>query len=206
MVFDPHIRDQYDEVYVPQPSTDDQKKELGFKYFDRKKIRLWARTIGLNEAQTYVEVFGDRLLAELGYYMVFNPTMRRTDELIVPGEMVKGFRDLKHYPVRPDAFAQTYRPLAVEWPYDERDFTRIELEFVEQGGYFPCFKFAGVWAKIVTRPTAIIGYEHEGQPKEVPLGMVLALGVDGEPYFMTEGNFRNLYLTKKSKPGTLRPE
>ena len=184
------------EVYVPRESSDAEKKSLGFNYYNRRPSRVWAKTIGIAEATLYVTLTGgnERLAAELGYYLIYDPARLRDGYT-----HYNGVASLKFWPVSPAAYYKTYSPCPVVFPYTYGEIaTDTQLSFVERdlvtgGGFSPVFKSVGVWAKEVTTPTMIVGLEHEGKFNEVPQGNVLALGIDGEPYHMSGAEFKRLY-------------
>jgi hypothetical protein len=189
------LREKGFEVYLPRDSNDSEKKALGFKVYSRRPMRLWMKTIGIAEATLYVKISGnERLAAELGYYLIYDPQRLRDGYT-----QYNGIASLKFWPVSPAAYYKTYSPFPVSFPYaygeigTDTQFSFVERDLVMAGGFSPVFKSVGVWAKEVVSPTVIVGLEHEGTFNEVPIGNMLALGVDGEPYHMSETEFKRLY-------------
>lgn len=189
------------EVYVTQPSSDDQRKALGFQYYERRPRRVWAKTAGVNDMHSpIIHSATEKLTFTAGYYIIYDPTRLKDDYT-----EYEGIHCLKTWPVSPLAFYQTYSLLPVQFPYIFEDdnisasvspdniFYAIERDLVHAGGFFPVFRHVGVWAKVVSRNTMIAGLEHEGNFHEVPLGDMLALGIDGEPYHMSQEEFSRLY-------------
>ncbi len=189
-----HIREQYAEIYWRTSSTVKERIDLGFRYYKpRHRILKWARMLSSEEIPRWIEVWGDRLRVDAGYFLIYDPTStptREEREIVFSNQYAKFEKDFDHWPIEPNLFAKTYSLYAIDYPnYDE-----LTERFVDAGGFVPVYKSAGIWAKPVTIKTAISGIEHGESAMqlsftEVPMGSILALGYDGEPYFMRNEKF-----------------
>lgn len=194
------LHEQGFEVYERRRQTPDSfKEQLGFQKFYPRIFRKWAHTVGEAEATKVMQVWGDTLYGRLGCYLVFDPTVN-------PEKQYGGINDFDHWPVDPQEFAMTYTLFPMpNFPYELTDESQgkvgdaylspVEFSMVKSGwGFFPVYKSAPIWAKVVKTPTAILGLEHNDEPTLLEMGAVLALGISGEPYAMKLEKFHRLYI------------
>lgn len=172
------------ETYENMGKVDvDMIRPLGFVYYDRKKKVSMVYPLTQMMIPMHIHTsWGEELVAnDSSYMIILNP--------VEPNES-RPIHQLDRWPCQWDAFADSYKPFRV--PVE--DLTLAEQSLVAQGAR-PYYKFVGVWAKLITKPTQIRGgLEHGDRTVEVPIGNVLALGVDGEPYSMTRSKFEELYI------------
>lgn len=176
-------------------TTDDFKQQLGFTSYVPKMFRKWSRPVGMNEEGMPLQVWNDTVYLHVGHQLIHDATSNET---------AGSPEELSRWPVDPIEWALTYSPFPMQvFPYELADdetgkvgqsyLTPVEMMLATIGGFSPVYKSANVWAKLVKSPTAILGLEHTDQPTIVPIGSVLALGINGEPYFMSLDKFHHLY-------------
>lgn len=156
------------------------KEELiahGFRYHARKKQLVMARVLPRAEAPKTIVTAWDTLVAQAGHIICYDP-----------GDMVwPALDDYYHWPVEPRIFKETYRP------WDEPGWKPSPPEKRLMGlGCKPFYKVVGVWAKKLTEETFVQSLESP-EPVRLPPGVWVSIGVEGEPYSMSERNFRSRY-------------
>jgi hypothetical protein len=148
---------------------------VGFKYFEPIKRLVMARII--TEA-TKVEMTLEVLTAQSGDVVVYDP-----------GEVVhEKLEEYEHWPVRGDLFRQTYK----RWRHKGWHATPQE-QFLLGHGCLPFYKDTGIWAMVLPINIYVQSLESS-EPIIVPKGRWLAVGSQGEPYHMSDEDFRARYI------------
>ena len=156
-------------------------ERLGFRYYDRKmKVSMVYFLTKMMIPRTIVTDWGENLIAtDSSYVVTISPL--ESDES-------RPIDELPAHPIQWDIFTKTYKPLSI----DLNKLNKAERSLINQGCR-PFYKFVGVWGKLVTGETWINGLEHGNEEVEVPVGHVLMIGVDGEPYHTSLRKFVGLY-------------
>ena len=165
-------------VYVQQHWTDQALKADGFKAYPSVKRLTMVRLLPPEEAPKIIESDGEMLTAEAGYWIAY-----------VAGKVLKEtLDDYNPRPIDPDVFADTYRA------WDEASVAlTVTQAHLQQLGCQPYYKFAGVWAKQLDTDAWIQGMESE-EPVLIPAGAWLCIGINGEPWSVTEAWFQTHYI------------
>jgi hypothetical protein len=160
----------------------------GFRYHHRKKQVVMARELPPEEAPLKIVTAWDTLIAEAGYMICYEP-----------GETVwPALDDYMSWPVEPTIFRETY----AEW--DEKDWTPTPAEArLITLGCKPYYKFAGIWAKKLTKETAVQSMESP-EPAKIPPGVWVGIGVEGEPYSVSDRTFHARYEAEQPTPSLIR--
>jgi hypothetical protein len=155
--------------------TDDALQQAGFTYYEPIKRLLMARII---KEDMNVQMTLEVLTAQSGDIIIYDP-----------GDVVhENLDDYEHWPVRADLFKQTYE----RWNYQGWKATPPEQHLLRHG-CFPYYKAAGIWA--LNLPINIYVQSLESpQPIVVPRGRWLCIGSQGEPYHMSDEDFRARYV------------
>lgn len=155
--------------------TEDELKAANFEYYAVRKRLVMAKL--LKEAVD-VELTLEVLSAEEGDIMCYTPGDEVHDDL----------DDYDHWPVQRDLFRQNYRP----WNEPGWKPTLPEMYLLSRGCR-PFYKVVGVWAQCLTSPLYVQSLESP-RPALLPPGRWLCIGVQGEPYHMSDKDFRDRYL------------
>ncbi len=156
----------------------------GFQYHERKKQLVMARVLPPDEAPKTIVTAWDTLVAQAGYVICYDP-----------GDVVwPALDDYNHWPCEPYIFRDTYRP------WDEPDWKPSPTEaHLMSLGCKPCYKVTGVWAKKLTEETFVQSIESP-RPVRVPPGVWIGIGIEGEPYAMSDRSFRSRYQMVDTNP------
>lgn len=157
--------------------TEAELSLAGFQYFERKKEIIMAGRLPPSRAPLPITYTLEIVLAEAGDVICFNPG----------NEIKTHLADYNHWSVKPNVFVQTYK----KW--DDLDWvpTAPQLHLIQRGCR-PYYKFVGVHARRLTSPTLIQSQESP-DPALIPAGAWLVIGVNGEPWHMTDNAFRSRY-------------
>lgn len=168
--------------------TDEELRQMGYTYFDRRKQLVMARTLSPAEAPLTIQTsWGDTLSAEAGYRICYEPAP----------EVHERLADYEHWPVAPDIFDKTYRP------WDEPDWQPSPGEkHLMALGCEPFYKVSGIWAKKLDEDAYLLSLEHE-KPVKVKTGTVVAIGAEGEPYAIGEDTLHDRYTEQRLQRGWL---
>jgi hypothetical protein len=165
-------------VYVQRQWTDAELITDGFLYYRPVKRVTMVRKLPPEEAPKSMKSAGNTITAEAGYWIAY-----------AAGEVIKAaLDDYKPRPIEPEIFAETYRT----WDEPDLQLTSTEAH-LRQLGCQPYYKTAGVWAKLLTAETRIQGMESD-EPSVAPKGAWLCVGMEGEPWSITEAWFQAHYL------------
>lgn len=165
-------------VYVQQHWTDEALIADGFKAYPAIKRLTMVRQLPVDEAPKIIENAGETLTAEAGYWIAY-----------VAGNVLKATLDeYKPRPIDPDVFAKTYRP----WDEPDKTLTATQVHLLRLGCQ-PYYKFASIWAKHLTTEAWIQGMESD-EPILVPAGAWLCIGIEGEPWGVTDAWFQSQYM------------
>src|SRR5262249_40379849 len=104
------------------------------------------------------------------------------------GHVRSALDDYHHWPVEPRIFLKTYR----KWDNKDTWQPNPAEKHLMKLGCNPFFKFAGVWAKRLKKPTWLQSLESV-EPILMPVGGWVTIGIEGEPTSMTEAEFRKRY-------------
>lgn len=158
--------------------TAERLRSAGFRYFDVRKRLTMARLLPESEAPKYIPTDYEMLVATAGYYICYQPTADRKTHL----------DDYHHWPVAPQHFNQTY------CPWDEPNWkpSSAEVHMMQQGCK-PYYKHAGVWARRATKPLKVQSLESQ-EPLEVPVGAWICVGINGEPYVVSDEDLKQRYI------------
>ncbi len=171
--------------------TDAELFDEGFRQYERKKTVVLARELPAKEAPKRIRTAWDTLVAHAGYMICYD---------VSDGVRHKDLDSYNHWPVEPSIFLRTYRKWEYTAPWQPNAAEKHLIEL----GCKPFYKVAGVWAKKLTKPEWIESKESI-EPILIPPGGWIAIGVDGEPFSMTEADFRKRYdqpavATRRRKP------
>ena len=163
------------QVLRQRPWTETELKTTGFTYFEPIKRLVMARLLKeITDVQVTLEV----LVADEGDIICYTPGAVLHDNL----------DDYEHWPVRRDLFKQTYK----RWNLVGWKPTEPEV-FLLSKGCRPYYKSVGVWALKLTMGVTVQSLESP-EPVLVPAGRWLCIGTEGEPYNMSDKNFRIRYI------------
>jgi hypothetical protein len=168
--------------------TEEELVARGFRYFPRKKQIVMARELPASEAPKTIVTAWDTLIAQAGYMICYDP-----------GQVVwPGLEDYFHWPVEPEIFHKTYKP------WDEADLTPSPTEsHLMSLGCKPYYKFVGIWAKKLNED-ALVQTMESPEPVTIPPGVWLSIGVEGEPYAMSDRTFHTRYDSQPTQPGLIK--
>jgi hypothetical protein len=155
--------------------SEDELERAGFHYYAPVKRLVMAKLL----TQTMnIEVTLEVLTAKTGDVVVYAPGDETQDEL----------DDYDHWPVRRDLFNQTYK----RW--DEPDWRpNTQEQFLMRNGCLPFYKWKGIWSLLLPYPIYVQSLESP-EPIIVPKGRWLCIGSQGEPYNMSDEDFRERYV------------
>ena len=155
--------------------------EEGFRYYERRKLVVFARELPPEEAPLRIPHENEILIATAGYMICFSAGWRKRNSLY----------DYPHWPVAPDHFADLY----VEWN-DPAWKPKPGQKHLISLGCKSYINIVGVWAKRLAQPQMIQGVEHP-QPVLAPKGAWLLLAAKGSalgaPYWVADRVFRARY-------------
>jgi hypothetical protein len=167
------------------------KEELvarGFRYHRRRKQVVMARELPAKEAPLTIATPWETLVAQAGYMICYEP-----------GDVVwPALEDYISWPVEPAIFRETY----AEWDEPDWEPGKTEAHLMSLGCK-PYYKFSGVWAKKLTKETVVQSIESP-EPVTVPPGAWVSIGVEGEPYSVTDRTFYNRYEEMETTPSLIR--
>ena len=170
-------------VYVQRQWTDQELIADGFLYYRPVKRVTMVRMLPPEEAPKTMKAAGNTITAEAGYWIAY-----------AAGKVLKtALDDYKPRPIEPQIFAETYRP----WDEPQEQLTPTQAH-LQQLGCRPYYKTAGVWAKQLDAETKVQGIES-AQPSLAPKGAWLCVGMEGEPWSITEDWFKTHYLSPDQK-------
>ncbi|GAB4571633.1 MAG: hypothetical protein Kow0077_08820 [Anaerolineae bacterium] len=164
--------------------TEEELQAAGFAYYSRRKELVLARELPAAEAPKQVKTAWDTLVAEAGSMLIYRPDSP---------EARASLDDYDHWPVDKAIFEQSYAP----W-----DDALPETPAVRQllaAGCRPYYKRAGCWARRLTAPTAVQSLESP-EPVVHPSGAWLCIGVEGEPWVVSDAGFRARYEVGRRFP------
>lgn len=166
------------EVIRQRSWTKKQLRAAGFQYFERRKELIMVRELPAAEApKQIVSSCDEPLVVEAGYMICYSPGKTRQSDLDA----------YEQWPVEPEIFDDTYSP------WDETAWKPTPaVKHLMKLGCQPYYKSSGVWAKKVDEPCTIQSLESE-KPFQVEIGWIVVIGVNGEPYSMTEDSFTSRY-------------
>lgn len=164
-------------VYIQRDWTDQELIADGFLFYQPVKRVTMVRLLPREEAPKTMKSSGNTITAEAGYWIAY-----------AAGEALKAtLDDYKPRPIEPDIFAETYRP------WDETDWQPTPTEaHLQRLGCQPYYKIAGVWAKQLDAETWVQGMES-AEPSLAPKGAWLCVGMQCEPWSITEAWFQEHY-------------
>ena len=167
-----------DEVIKQKDWTDEELRAAGFHYYEHKRQVTMARVLPASEAPLEMKFAYETLVVEAGYIICYQP-----GDIVYPN-----INDYDHWPVRPDIFADAYRA------WDERGWlpTAPQRHLILHGCK-PYYKYTGVWARKLSRPTYVLTLESS-EPTLIPEGAWLGIGSMGGPYSMDEPTFLDRYI------------
>ena len=115
----------------------------------------------------------------------------------VAGDVLKEtLNDYKPRPIEPDIFVTTYQS------WDEPNWRPTPIQgYLRRLGCQPYYEIASVWAKQLADATWVQSTESV-EPALAPAGAWLCVGMEGEPWSMTEAWFQAHYQL----PGHINPD
>lgn len=167
------------EVLKQRHWTETELVKHGFHHFERKKTVVLARELSAREAPKRIKTAWDTLVALEGFMICYD---------VSDGIVHNHLDEYNHWPVEPKIFLKTYR----KWDYSSGWHPNAAEKHLMDLGCSPFFKAAGVWAKRLRKPGWIQSKESV-EPILIPPGGWIAIGVEGEPFSMTETEFRKRY-------------
>jgi hypothetical protein len=171
----------HSKVYTQCDWTDQALIADGFQSYAPVKRIVMVRMLPPEEAPKTMKASGNMITAEAGYWIAY----------VAGDELQPTLDDYKPRPIEPDIFAVTYRP------WDEPIWRPTPTQsHLRRLGCLPYYKFASVWAKQLTAPTWVQSIESS-KPSLVAPGKWLCVGMEGEPWSMTDAWFRVHYLSDR---------
>lgn len=169
---------------INQIKSEKVLKNLGFQRYNRRPRISMCRNLPIWEIPKEIKTqWGERQHAHVpGYIAVYDPGDDDTNTAL---------HCMTHWFVERSVFARTY----TMWDGDDSALNDVQRNLLNQG-CLPFFKHAGVWAVEIDEPGCRIrGLEAtpEDDPTPVPVGVMLMIGADGEPYFTDKEKFSELY-------------
>jgi hypothetical protein len=176
-------RETNGQVYIQRDWKDEALLVDGFQsYYPVKRITMM-RLLPLEEAPETMASAGNIVTAEAGYWVAYEA-----------GYKLKETLDEYHpRPIEPNIFARTYRL----WDEPKRHLTPPQAH-LQRLGCQAYYKTANVWAKLLTTEVWVQSIES-AEPTLVPAGEWLCIGVEGEPWSMTEVWFQAHYRLAENK-------
>jgi hypothetical protein len=170
------------EIIRQKQWTPEDLRRGGFRKYERQKALVMARKLPESEAPLTIKFEYETVQVQAGYVICYNP-----------GTQVRlKLNEYDHWPVRPDLFFSSYKPWdVVGWTPSAPQQHLMRL------GCKPCYKFQGVWAKLVSTPTQVQSVESPA-PVMVPKGAWILIGGSGEPYAQSDPLFRSHYVVPES--------
>jgi hypothetical protein len=173
-------------VYIQRDWTDQELVADGFLSYRPVKHITMVRMLPPEEAPKTMKAAGNTITAEAGYWVAY-----------VAGETLKAtLDDYNPRPIEPVIFAETYR----HWDEPNIELTPTETHLQELG----CntyYKTGSIWAKKLDTEIWVQGIESN-KPTRTPSGMWLCVGMEGEPWSITDAWFQAHYLLPRQKnPG-----
>jgi hypothetical protein len=167
-----------DKVYVQRQWTDQALVADGFLAYRPVKRITMARRLPPEEAPKTMTASGNTITAEAGYWIAY-----------AAGDVLKEtLSDYKPRPIEPGIFAETYH----RW--DEPNWHPTPAQaHLQRLGCQPYYKIVGVWAKQLAADTWVQSIES-AEPTLAPKGAWLCVGMEGEPWSMTDVWFQVHYV------------
>lgn len=158
--------------------TEAQLKAGGFHYFQRRKQLVMAGRLPVSAAPLRIEYDFEHGYAQAGDVIIYEPG----------SEVHSHWKKYHFWSVKPDIFKATYRPWnEPDWTptATERDLMRYNCR--------PYYKAQGAWARQLKTPVFVQSLEHP-DPIKVPVGFWVLIGDKGDPWSMSDDDFRKRYL------------
>lgn len=167
-------------VLTQRPWTSAELKLVGFKQYPPIKRLVMARVLPPGESPKQIDNTHESLIAQAGDLICYTP-----------GDYPQpSIEDYKQWPIRADLFLKNYRS------WDEPNWKPTPAEaHLWKSGCRPYYKAANIWAMHLQKPVYIQSLESP-EPVLVPAGRWLCIGVEGEPYHMSDESFRARYLIR----------
>ena len=154
--------------------TDDELKAGGFRYFQPIKRLIMARLLAENKR---IDIETETITGKIGDFICYRPGTEARDNA----------DDYDHWPVRRDIFFKNYKA------WDDPDWQPNPAErHLLSTGCQPFYKALGVWAQRLHHPQRVQSLESP-IPAVISPGYWLIIGVEGEPYSMSDESFRGRY-------------
>jgi hypothetical protein len=165
-------------VYVQQHRTYQKLVADGFHNYHPIKRITMVRRLSAKDAPMMIETDGEMLTAEAGYWIAY----------VAGKDLKETLNDYEPRPIDPGVFAKTYRP----WNQAKKNLS-VTQAHLQQLGCQAYYNFSGVWAKQLTAEVLVQRMENE-EPLLAPAGAWLCIGMEGEPWSVTEAWFREHYF------------
>lgn len=155
--------------------TTEELQAAGFSYYEPVKRLVMAKLLIISKD---IDIKIETITGKIGDFLCYNPGAERRENA----------DDYDHWPVRRDIFFKTYKPWPREgWEPNPAEQHLMELDCV------PYYKAQGVWAQRLREGRLVQSLESPA-PVEVPPGRWLVIGSHGEPYSVTNEEFRKRYI------------
>ncbi|MBC8098737.1 MAG: hypothetical protein H7Y11_04800 [Armatimonadetes bacterium] len=164
--------------------TEPELRTQGFNYYPRIKQLVMAGRLQPAQAPLKIAYEVEVITAEAGDVLIFDPGTLRHQRM----------QEYNYWSVKPTIFKQTYR----KWD-DNAWSPNAPQAHLMQHGCRPYYKQAGVWARLLTKPTPVQSLESH-TPVLIPKGMWVAVGSQGEPWHIEDSDFRSRYLVTVAAP------
>jgi hypothetical protein len=106
-----------------------------------------------------------------------------------PGAIIqRHLNDYEHWSVKAAIFRETYRP----WETSQWKPEAVHLDLMRYNCR-PYYKCVGAWARRLKEPTYLESLESP-RPVLVPAGLWILVGNQGEPWHVTDDDFRKRYI------------
>jgi hypothetical protein len=176
-----------DKVYVQRQWTDQALVADGFLAYRPVKRITMARRLPPEEAPKTMTASGNTITAAAGSWIAY-----------AAGDVLKEtLSDYTPRPIEPGIFAETYH----RW--DEPNWHPTSAQaHLQRLGCQPYYKIVGVWAKQLAADTWVQSMES-AEPTLAPKGTWLCVGMEGEPWGMTDAWFQVHYLLPGYKTGSV---
>jgi hypothetical protein len=168
-------------VYIQRDWTDQELIADGFLSYRPVKRITMARMLPMEEAPKTIKTSGNTFTVQAGYWIAYKAGHRLKETL----------DDYEPQPIDPDIFAAAYRL----WDEPDEYLTATQAQ-LQRLGCKPYYKIVGVWAKQLVIETWVQSMESV-EPSLAPKEAWLCVGIEGEPWIMTDTWFQANYRIER---------
>ena len=174
-------------VYVQRQWTDQALMADGFLAYRPVKQVTMVRRLRPETAPKRTKTSRTKIIVAAEHWIAY----------VADDVLNQTLNDYKPRPIEPDIFVATYQ----RW--DEPDWHPTPIQsYLRRLGCQPYYNIAGVWAKRLAADTWVQSRES-AEPSLAPKGSWLCVGMEGEPWSMTNALFDAHYLLPGYKTGSV---